>query len=88
MAKSNYQTDLPCVICGISYGGQVCYHHIKTRASGGTDEPENMIPICQKHHNEFHSKGTSHMADTYPAVKRWLLSVGWNNDNFFKKWTR
>ena len=86
MAKSNYQTDLPCVVCG--YGGQVCYHHLKTRKSGGTDEPENMIPVCQKHHNEFHNKGTSHMADTYPMIKRWLLAAGWTNDNFFKKWIR
>jgi len=27
-------------------------HHIKTKGSGGDDEPKNLITLCRKHHNE------------------------------------
>ena len=31
--------------------GGLSVHHIKTRGSGGHDVPENLITLCQKHHN-------------------------------------
>ena len=30
-------------------------HHIKSRGSGGGDEPENIITLCRRHHNDAHA---------------------------------
>ncbi len=31
--------------------GPLSIHHIKTRGAGGSDVPENLITLCQKHHD-------------------------------------
>ena len=36
--------------------GQLGVHHIETRGSGGDDVPENLIVLCQKHHNQAHAR--------------------------------
>lgn len=35
--------------------GMLSVHHIKTRGSGGDDDPKNLITLCQKHHDEAQS---------------------------------
>jgi hypothetical protein len=45
----------PCVICGSTIG--TVGHHIQTRGARGDDSEENLIAVCQFHHNEIHSKG-------------------------------
>lgn len=45
-----------------------------------------MISVCQAHHNEFHSKTISDMANKYPAVKLFLVSNEWSYDAIFNKW--
>lgn len=44
-----------CVICG-----QVAtnLHHIKYRGQGGTDEPNNLAPLCYYCHASHHDIGT------------------------------
>lgn len=37
-----------CQVCGTHKGLEV--HHIKTRGSGGGDEPENLVLLCHMHH--------------------------------------
>ena len=32
--------------------GGLSVHHIKTRGSGGSDVMENLITMCQKHHDQ------------------------------------
>jgi hypothetical protein len=46
-------------------------HHIVTRGSGGTDNPDNLINLCLKHHDEVHTKGTETFAEEYGLEKRW-----------------
>jgi hypothetical protein len=29
-------------------------HHIKFRSNGGSDKPNNLITVCEKHHNQIH----------------------------------
>ena len=29
-------------------------HHIHTRGSGGTDDPDNLIVVCPFHHDQIH----------------------------------
>jgi 5-methylcytosine-specific restriction endonuclease McrA len=85
MAKSKAQ----CVCCG--HNGSyypLDREHTKTRGSGGTDDEWNVSIMCRKCHTEKGSKGLSHMANKYPNYKKWLLEMGWNYDEFLKKWVR
>jgi hypothetical protein len=78
-----------CIVCGMRGEGMVTWHHILTRKARPdlTNEPRNLIPVCQTHHNRFHEKGTSHMAENFPRVKNWPINRGWKFDTFLKKWT-
>lgn len=44
-----------CELCGQRAYGEP--HHIKTRGSGGSDIPENLIQLCWEHHVAAHSGG-------------------------------
>lgn len=47
-------------------------HHITTRGAGGDDVPENLMPLCTYHHQEWHSRGPGHMIRAYARVRSWL----------------
>jgi 5-methylcytosine-specific restriction endonuclease McrA len=83
----NFKTDKSCVACGEQGENRVCLHHVKTRGSGGSNNSHNLMPLCQKHHNEIHQKGTPHMAKKYFLLGLWLISNGWNFDDYLGKWT-
>lgn len=55
--------------------------HIKTRGSGGHDKPDNIIPLCRKHHTEQGQIGWKKFCDRNPIVKIQLASLGWYLDN-------
>ena len=88
--KSNNEADEPCIVCGKEGEGLVTYHHLFTQKV----YPEfahhewNRIPVCQKHHNEFHAKGTVHMAEKYLKVHLWLIKREWFYCETVKKWRR
>lgn len=42
-----------CEVCGNRWGLQI--HHIKSRGSGGHDEPQNLICLCVACHNQAHN---------------------------------
>lgn len=75
----SYKSPYPCVCCGISGDGMVCYHHLLTRKARPDlkSDPRNMISVCQYHHNMFHSKGISFMANSFKTVKFFLEHNGW-----------
>ena len=89
-----YESNEPCVCCGLEGEGLVTYHHLFTRKV----YPEfaefswNKIPVCLNHHTKgvdnFHSKGTVHMAERFPSVKNWLISNNWFFCDFVKKYRR
>lgn len=44
--------EKPCLLCGAVPSDP---HHFPVRRShGGTDTPDNMIPLCRYHHMRFH----------------------------------
>lgn len=65
----------PCLVCTNDQG--TVGHHIKTKGSGGPDEPWNIIPLCPKHHHETHLKGTVTFTATYSVVEKWMLANDW-----------
>lgn len=83
----NFKSSEQCLCCEEQRDGYVCYHHILTRKS----YPEhkygrwNLAPVCLKHHNMFHSHGTSYMKKNFPRVSEWLDLNGWYI-NFLGKW--
>jgi 5-methylcytosine-specific restriction endonuclease McrA len=72
-----YNTDEPCLCCGVYTENGNCYHHIKTRKSGGTDDAFNLMPLCQRCHNYFHSIPLSSITKKNVVVKGWLEANGW-----------
>lgn len=40
--------ELPCLACGTTLDVEA--HHVKTKGSGGGDDPWNVIPLCTNHH--------------------------------------
>ena len=61
----------PCAACGAR--GPSHAHHLTTRGAGGNDTEDNLMPLCFRHHAEFHTKGASYMVQIYRAVSMWLI---------------
>lgn len=43
-------------------------HHIRSRGSGGDDNPVNLVALCTNHHTEIHQLGVGEFARRYPAM--------------------
>ena len=73
----NYESLEACTICGKNGDGLVTYHHLKSRGAGGSDEENNLMSLCQAHHNEIHQKGLIHFEEKYKTVRKWLQNHSW-----------
>jgi hypothetical protein len=82
----NYQSNEPCICCGQSEVGKVCYHHIITRGAGGSDESWNLLPVCQEHHNLVHMIGIKQLSNRFPRVHNWLIDNDWNLCEIKRTW--
>ena len=89
----NFKADYPCTACGLEGDGYVCYHHLHTQKAHSEQSVEswNLIPVCLKHHNEFHNRGAIHMSEKYRNVNKWLLDNGWyrlklNENDISESW--
>lgn len=76
--------DEYCVVSGDGPG--VALHHVKTRGSGGGDEPWNLMPLSFRMHNEVHQMGLTTFADRHPAARAWLTERGWILDPVLLRW--
>lgn len=68
---------LPCICC--EPGRQTLPtdpHHITTVKNHGDDSAENVMPLCRKHHTQWHKEGPGKLMRKYPAVKTWLELAG------------
>jgi len=86
MELENYESREPCLSCGESREGMVCYHHVSTRGSGGKDEPHNLMPLCFIHHTEVHKIGLNKFITKYPPVRLWLVGNEWEFVEYIGKW--
>jgi len=90
----DYIKTLPCIVNSNCSQGGSDPHHIRTVASGGNDEPENVIPLCRRHHSfpDFGEisvhQGLKAFAERYLSVKVWLELAGWELDQTTRKWVR
>lgn len=71
----------PCMACR-SVGETQEYpteaHHVTTRGAGGDDAWNNVMPLCSKHHEEWHRSPVK-VIQKYPCVKNWLkLAERWD----------
>jgi ABC-type proline/glycine betaine transport system substrate-binding protein len=71
-----------CIVCE----GRAELHHVKTRKSGGGDEPWNLCPLCRKHHTEIHAVGTLTFSKRHPEFLDWLKKNNWEMDLINNKW--
>lgn len=65
----------PCAACGCrpQFNGANDPHHITSVKSGGDDVESNVMPLCRRHHTEWHQIGPSRMMDKYFGIERWLV---------------
>jgi len=77
----------PCLVCNKI---PAYPHHIRSRGAGGPDEPWNLIPLCQKHHSEWHQEGWFTFLHTHTKVVKVLDAYGWRiielTDNSVRFW--
>ena len=52
-------------------------HHIRTKMSGGPDEPWNILPLCRFHHNLWHQMGRARLFEKLPDLLGVLVYMGW-----------
>jgi hypothetical protein len=90
MKLENYKSDEPCIACNESRDGYVCFHHLNSRGSGGSDNEWNLMPLCSKHHTEIHKIGLLKFISKYPEahIGAWLRHRGWEFVAFINKWIR
>lgn len=53
-----------CVLC---YAEANHPHHIVPRSAGGSDDKENMAPLCSRCHREVHEQGAKNCAKRISA---------------------
>lgn len=49
-------------------------------------DKRNLLTVCRKCHVLKGQKGTSYMAEAYPAVRNFLIANGWYYCELSKKW--
>lgn len=54
----------------------MCGHHIKTKGSGGHDHSKNLMPLCQKHHNEIHQIGLREFVSKHHTAREYIEWLG------------
>lgn len=63
-----------CLVCGHP---EVDRAHIKTKGSGGDEDPSNMMQLCRTHHVEQHKIGIVTFTLKYWSVRKYLFANGW-----------
>lgn len=59
--------ERPCAVCGARAPSDP--HHLKSRGSGGGDEPDNLLSLCRRHHTEVHQIGGITFLNKYPHIR-------------------
>lgn len=75
---------LPCICCGSEY--QTVGHHVKSKGSGGSDEPHNLMVLCSYTHALIHLKGLWKVSQDHEMVCKWLNENGWYKSELQNKW--
>ena len=75
--------EMRCLVCNRT--GAVG-HHVKSKGSGGSDKPSNLMPLCAIDHSRVHAMGLTSFAEKHPSVKNWLLANGWEFNDHKMKW--
>jgi ATP-dependent DNA helicase RecQ len=70
LKRDNYK----CVECGTSCGAfEVDVHHLLPRSAGGTDEPSNLVTLCDGCHAAYHPKLAGRLARR--VMEKWAVRL-------------
>lgn len=67
-----------CLRCGSHH--QIQRHHIQPRASGGSDDDENLVPLCRVCHDEIHTGVTEDEPAKYTDEEFWRWIYAYDGD--------
>jgi hypothetical protein len=76
----SYEAPTRCTVCPVWGAGLVTWHHVRHRGGGGSDHPDNLMPLCARHHTEIHKIGLSAFSDKYARAASWLNEHRWELD--------
>jgi hypothetical protein len=60
-----YVRDIPCLVCAAPPPSDP--HHLDSGVTGSKGDDWTCVPLCRKHHREYHSVGERKMEDRYPV---------------------
>lgn len=86
MSKNDSISYTRCLVCKRSPVDQA---HIKTKKTGGPNEPFNLMPLCRICHRKQHDIGIISFMNRFPEVKKYLEDWGWEiieNGSYSKLW--
>jgi len=46
------------MFCHVCKARPVDIHHWRSKGAGGGNTLDNLVPLCRKHHSEFHNSGS------------------------------
>ena len=74
---------LHCIVCGVR-GCDPC--HLRTYGATREDDPENIVPMCRRHHVQQGAEGFKKMSIKYPRFERELNARGFFIEQVFGVW--
>ena len=85
-SKFSYPTTSTLTFLKYGYNVKFVPIDVKTRKSGGTDTPHNLMPLCQKCHTYIHMVGLNKAARDNFGITMWLRENDWEFCELYKKW--
>lgn len=76
LAICRAQRCLVCTELGEAQSYPTEVDHITTRGAGGSDEQDNIWPLCVAHHRERHSSGILTVIRKYQSLRMYLEIMG------------
>ena len=74
----DYIREKPCLVCGIA---PCDAHHLEASGMGGANDDSkdySCVPLCRKHHDEYHRNGLKEFEFIYKNIKLNLYKDAFN----------
>ncbi len=63
--RERFDAEPRCRVCRTDKGVQV--HHIVPRRTVANDDPDNLVPLCQLHHQQVHDRKLDLLSHLTPS---------------------
>lgn len=71
----SFVKEMACCACG---NLRSTPHHLKSQGSGGSNTIDNLLPLCDLHHDLIHKIGLTSFLEKFPQIKMYLEVIGFD----------